>query len=175
LTTDTPFERTPPPPPSAALTRQRGWFGSDLAIGSSLIVMLIALFLPWFSGVPQPQGAPTTTASATGPRVHGYLWFVFALAIVALAVLVAREAIDRIPGNLPSTNQILVGATGLSLLLILLGILFRQDSIGFSYGGFIALLAALVAFIAAAGIAGPLSGGRRVGSRPMWKRSRTGS
>jgi hypothetical protein len=177
VSTDTPFDGTPStPPPPIEVSAHRGWAGSDLAIGSSLIVLLIALFLPWFSF---PLGNPksNSTGSIDGPQAHGYLWAVFALAIVALVVLVGRDTIDRVPGNLPSPGQVLTGATGLALLLTILGVVSRADVIaaGWSYGGFVTVLAALIAFLAALGIAGPLSARRqRLNSRPSWRLPRTG-
>jgi hypothetical protein len=90
---------------------------------------------------------------------------VFVLAIVALIVLVARDAIGRLPGNLPSPEQMLVGATGLALVLTLLGLLQQPPSgsavsVSWSYGGFVALLAALVAFFAASGTGARLAQAR---------------
>ncbi len=173
----------------------RRWAGSDLAIGSGLIVLLIALFLPWFTETVQLRPGPTISAVGNGPRAHGYLWFVFALALVALVVLIARDAIDRIPGNLPSVEQILVGTIGLSLLLTLLGLALRPAggytgaggtipiqsmlghmtvTVGWSYGGFIAVLAAAVAFVAAFGIAGPMHAATST-ARARWHRPRTDS
>jgi hypothetical protein len=113
-------------------------------------VLLIALFLPWFS-------APGIAGAADGPSSHGYLWFVFVLTILALLVVVARDAIARLPGNLPSPEQMLVGATGLALLLTILGVAQTPaggdlGSTGWSYGGWIALVAALIAFISALGV-----------------------
>jgi len=158
MTSETsPYPKAPPPPPAPA-TAGRGWTGSDLAIGGAVIVLLIALFLPWFS-------APGIAAD--GPSAHGYLWLAFVLTILALSVLVARDAIARLPGNLPSPEQMLVGATGLALLLTILGVAQTPPPvagsvgpIGWSYGGWVALVAALIAFIGAFREAGPLSGGR---------------
>lgn len=198
MTTDTPFDGTPiPPPPPIATSERRGWAGSDLAIGSSLIVLLIALFLPWFTASLHLRVTPVVNATGSGTRAHAYLWFVFAFAIVALAALVARDAIARIPGNLPSAEQILVGATGVCLILTILGVAFRPAidtgsvasaaiqpllgrlqvsvSVGWSYGGFVALVAAAVAFIGAVGIPGHLSARRqRLSSGPAWRLPRTG-
>ena len=179
MSTDTPFDGTPStPPPPIATSERRGWAGRDLAIGSGLVVLLIALFLPWFS-FPAAlfRGAASSSGSSDGPQAHGYLWAVFALAIVALVVLVARDAIGRAPGNLPSTEQVLTGATGLALLLTILGVVARPTGafVDWSYGGFIALVAAAVAFVAALGIAGPLSARRqRLSSKPVWRLPRTG-
>jgi uncharacterized membrane protein len=168
MTSETSPYADAPPPRVPAHPAAPGWTGRDLAIGGALIVLLIALFLPWFSVL----GA----AASDGPTSHGYLWTVFVLAIVALVVLVARDAIARLPGNLPSPEQMLVGATGLALLLTILGVVERPSlpvitglvvskvfvGVGWSYGGIIALLAALVAFIAAYQQAGTPQPGRRM-------------
>jgi len=161
----------PKAPPSAPATAGRGWNGSDLAFGGAVIVLLIAVFLPWFS-------APGIAAD--GPSAHGYLWLVFVLTIVALSVLVARDAIARLPGNLPSPEQMLVGATGLALLLTILGVAQTPPPgagsfgpIGWSYGGWVALVAALIAFIAALREAGALKSGRRL-TMPSLRRGSSG-
>jgi hypothetical protein len=152
-----------------------GWTGADLVIGTAALVLLVALFMPWFSGTAQTvsNGATRVLGSADGPRAHGYVWFVFALAIIVLIVLVARDRIRSVPGNLPSPDQMLVVATSLALLLTILAAVIKPSpafdlvsptgavpsflpnftfSVGFSYGGFIALAAAAVAFLAAFGL-----------------------
>jgi hypothetical protein len=163
------------PEPASGRRSASGWTGSDLLIGTSTIVLLVALFMPWFSGTVQAASGGTTrvVASADGPRAHGYVWFVFALAIIVLIVLVARDRIRSVPGNLPSPDQMLVVATGLALLLTILAAVIKPSptfdivsptgtvpsvlpnftfSVGFSYGGFIALAAAVIAFLAAFGL-----------------------
>jgi hypothetical protein len=145
-----------------------------MVIGTSTIVLLVALFMPWFSGAAASNGTTHVVASADGPRAHGYVWFVFALAIIVLIVLVARDPIGGAAGNLPSPDQMLVVATGLALLLTVLAAVIKPSptfdivsatgavpstlpnfnfTVGFSYGGFIALGAAVVAFLAAFGLA----------------------
>ncbi|HTX81575.1 MAG TPA: hypothetical protein VME44_05320 [Streptosporangiaceae bacterium] len=154
-----PYEEIPPPPPTKPIVERRGWNGSDLAIGGAVIVLIIALFLPWFS-------MSANGGTADGLSSHGDLWVVFVLALLALIVLVARDAIARLPGNLPSPEQMLVGATGLALLLTILGVVQKPSSVavlgsvGWSYGGWVALVAAIVAFLAAFWEAGALQSGR---------------
>ncbi len=153
------------------------------------MVLLIALFLPWFTGeVSARSAALAVSGAADGPTSHGYLWAVFVLAILALVVLVARDAIGRLPGNLPSAGQMLAGATGLAVLLTILGVVQKPSpvaagpgpvispvfghftvSVGWSYGGFVALLAALVAVVATFSGAGSLPAGRRI-SMPSLRR-----
>jgi hypothetical protein len=168
---------TPPNPPA------RGWSGSDLLILTSLIVLLVALFMPWFSGTVRLNNAAVTRSlgSADGPSGHGYLWFVFALCILSLLVLVGGDVISRIPGKLPTASQLLMVATGIALLLTILGVAIRPSpsfdivsstgavpeflprfdfSVGWSYGGFVAIAAAAVAFAACFRQAGRLSPAR---------------
>lgn len=184
MTSDTsPYPQVPPPPPPTATTAKRGWSDTDLAIGAGLVVLLIALFLPWFSSTVRLAGRTVQlSGSADGTSAHGFMWGVFVLAIAGLVVLVARDAIYRAPGNLPNPEQMLVGATGLALLLTILGLAIKPAtglgivnptgqiagllphisiSISWSYGGFIAVAAALVAFLAAFGTAGPLESAHR--------------
>jgi hypothetical protein len=176
LTTDPPTEGFTSVPPGAGMSAApaRAWDRSDLAIGSGLTVMVVALFLPWFSETLRVHPVSGIAANEDGLAAHGYLWLVFALAIVALVVVIDRRAIERIPGNLPSAQQLLMLATGLSLLLTAVGVAFRPTdfsgpglpapvqalqypfafSVGWSYGGFIAALGAAVALFGALGVAG---------------------
>ena len=180
------------PEPAHSRRPGGGWTSRDLVIGTSLIALLATLFMPWFSGTAASStGASPTIGSADGPGAHGYLWFVFALVLIALFVLVARKAISRVPGNLPSPQQMLTVATGLALLLTILGTFIKPSavdfvsstgapassfaiSVGFSYGGFLALLAALVAFVATIGAGGRLNAAR-LGKPAMRRRTSTSS
>lgn len=166
----------PPPPPVLVVTVRR-WDRSDAAIGLALAVLAVSLFLPWFSGTVR-LGRETLVGNGaiSGMRAHGYLWVVLVLAIVAMSVLVGRDAIRRIPGNMPSPGQLLVGSTGLALILTVLGLAFRPPgiyrepfgwtgyavlphflvSLSWSYGGFVAIAAAAVAFAAAFISSGPV-------------------
>ncbi|MGO8960098.1 MAG: hypothetical protein ACLQFR_22420 [Streptosporangiaceae bacterium] len=169
------YEYLPPPPVPEATVRR--WDRSDAAIGLALAVLAVSLFLPWFSGTVR-LGNETLVGNGalSGTRAHGYLWVVLVLAIVAMVVLVARDAIRRIPGNLPSPGQLLVGTIGLALILTVLGLAFRPPGISagsfgwtgyaplqhfsvsasWSYGGFVAVAAAAVAFVAAFISGGPV-------------------
>lgn len=186
MTSDaSPYYEAPPPPPGAPVTR--GWAGGDLAIGSALIVLLVALFLPWFTETVSFSSSPTVSGTGSGVAAHGYLWVVFVLVLVGLAVVIGRDALGRLPGNLPSAEQILVLATGLAFLLSILGVIFKPSgysisgtaaaiqqlsghisvSVGWSYGGFVAVVAAAIAFVAAYGMTGRLHASRA--SQPAWE------
>jgi hypothetical protein len=158
----------------------RRWSSADLALGSALIVLIVALFLPWFSETVRLGSSFRFTSltaadirgTADGPRVHSYLWLVLVLAIIGLAVLAGRDAISRSASNLPSPRQMLIGATGLALALSVLGFASKpwsslpsilgqlgsrvQVSIGWDYGGIVAIIAAAIALLLAVVNTGPL-------------------
>ena len=181
MTSGPEYEFSSPPPGAGATVRR--WDRSDAAIGLALAVLAVSLFLPWFSGTVR-LGSETLVRNGAvgGTRAHGYLWLVLVLAVVAMSVLVARDAVRRIPGNMPSPGQLLVGTTGLALILTVLGLAFRPPGVGrrafgwtgyapiphfvvsvsWSYGGFVAVAAAAVAFVAAFISSGPLQEASRV-------------
>ncbi len=155
-----------PARPARAPARSTGWTTSDLFIGFTTVVVLISLFLPWFTAT-VVSGSRTLTGTISGTSSHGFLWLVFALVLTALAILIAPEALDRAPVRLPSPRQLLIGASGLSLLLVLLAFVAKpaattvgspagfaglQLQVGttfsWSYGAFTALIAAALAFAA---------------------------
>jgi hypothetical protein len=137
------------------------WSGPDLVLGSALVVVLASLFLPWFAaadmGAVAAAGAAGQThggSTVSGVAAHGYMWIVCALVIVALAVLVGRDSFGRLPGNLPSAGQMLVGATALALLVTLFGLLMKPTvwvpfGYGWSFGGVIAVVGTTVSTAAA--------------------------
>jgi hypothetical protein len=131
--------------------------------------VLASLFLPWFAAADMDAVAAARAAGQThggstvsGVDAHGYLWIVFALVIVALAVLVGRDSFSRLPGNLPSPGQVLVGATALAFLVTLPGLLTKPTvwvpfGYSWSYGGLIAVLATAVSTAAALRATGALN------------------
>ena len=191
MTSETSPLAAPPPPQPRAAPAARGWTGSDLAVGSALIVLLISLFLPWFTQTARLDSVTALSRTGSGLQAHGYLWVVFVITLIGLMVLVGRDALAQVPGNLPTAEQLLVLATGLAVLLTVLGLVFRPSgyvmtgsallpvirhvtvSFGWSYGGFVAVVAAAVAFVAALGSARPLRTAHRV-ARPAWQPPFTG-
>src|SRR5947209_8733175 len=56
----------------------RRWTRTDRLVGGASLVVLISLFLPWFSvNLSGPLGGGS--ASASGTTAHGWLWFVFVI------------------------------------------------------------------------------------------------
>jgi len=150
-----------------------GWAAADLLLAGSSVVLAIALFLPWFSASVHFGGGFSAGGgfssvgvhgnlhgTTDGPRVHGYLWVVLVLVLATLAILVLRPYLATLAASLPSLRQLLLATTGLALLLTLIGFASRPAagstagslgitvSVSWSYGAFVAVLAAAVAFAA---------------------------
>jgi uncharacterized membrane protein len=167
LTRDTQGFADPSP---EAPTARPGWSGGDLVTGCALAVLLISLFLPWFTASVRIGPSVAASGSGDGPSAHGYVWLVFVLALLGLALIVARDAINRLRVNLPSSEQMLIGTTVVAFLLCLLAVISRPTSasvglermsVGWSYGGFVALAAAAIALLVAAATSGPLASADR--------------
>jgi hypothetical protein len=128
----------------------------DRVVTGATLVTMISLWLPWFSASYTALGA-TSHATISGTGDHGWLWLEFVLALVLIVYLGARAAWDRLPFNLPVAHELLlVGATAVQLLLIVIGFFAKPPtngvqglSIGWSFGAFLAVIAALVAVVPA--------------------------
>lgn len=144
------------------------WAAGDLLLAGGSVVLAIALFLPWFSASVRLGGRFGPVAAhgslhgtVDGPRVHGYLWVVPVLVVATLAMLVLRPYLATLTASLPSLRQLLLATTGLALLVTLIGFASRPTagstagalgimvSVSWSYGAFLAILAAAIAFASA--------------------------
>ena len=121
---------------------------ADRISGAASVVLLVSLFLPWFTASAGPFGG-----SASGMTAHGYLWVVFLLCLGIVAFLVFGAGFAEIDSRLPvGREMILLAATGLNLLLVLIAFFVRPNgfgvvSIGWGFGAFVGLIAAIVAFV----------------------------
>ena len=116
---------------------------ADMIAGVASIVLLISLFLSWF-GI-TVIGIHLT---ASGTSAHGFLWLVFiiCLAIVAYLFCIAGW------GNLPFAPQVphvtvMIVATVVNLVLVFIGFIDKPggSGVGWEFGAFLALIAAVVA------------------------------
>jgi len=120
---------------------------ADRIAGAASVVLLVSLFLPWFTASAGAFGS----ASASGMTTHGYLWAVFLLCLGIIGFLVLGAGFAELPFSLPAAREsILLAATGVNLIIVLLAFFIRPDgfgvvSIGWAFGAFVALIAAIVA------------------------------
>jgi hypothetical protein len=118
----------------------------DKVVAVATFVTMISIWLPWFTA-----SDGIYSGSASGTSVHGWLWLEFLLAVVLIAYLVARVAWDKLPFNLPVAHApLLIVGTAVQLLLVLIAFIDIPSggggvSVGWGFGAFLGLLAALVA------------------------------
>jgi branched-subunit amino acid transport protein len=125
------------------------WTKNDRIVGVATFVLFISLFLTWFSVSASYLGV-TYSATASGLSAHGYLYIDLILCLVILAYLVMRALFEEMPFKLPFPEEtLLFVATAINFLLVLVGFLAKPggSGVGWSYGAFIALIAAIVAVV----------------------------
>ncbi len=135
-----------------------------MIIAIAALVLVVSLFVPWFKATVRIRGSAVSgflidpRGTASGMTVHGYLWVVFALALLQVLVLVARYAPRRSAFTLPGYRQLLVLTSGLSGIAVLVAFVAKPSTwyggnelgdgfyivVDWSYGGVLALAAAIV-------------------------------
>ena len=119
------------------------WSLADRIAGVATIVLFISLFLSWF-GI----SVIGITVTASGVSSHGYLYIVMILSILIIAYLVLRAGWEELPGgiNLPHLTTMLT-ATLVNLVIVFLAFVFKPggSGVGWEFGAFLALIAAIVA------------------------------
>ena len=119
------------------------WSLADRIAGVATVVLFISLFLAWF-GV----SVIGITVTASGVSAHGYLYIVMILSILIIAYLVLRAGWEELPGgiNLPHLTTMLA-ATLVNLVIVFLAFIFKPggSGVGWEFGAFLALIAAIVA------------------------------
>ena len=121
------------------------------------LVVLISLFLPWFSVTvslldANLAGVSPGSASESGMSAHGWLWFAFIISLVIVAYLILRAGYTALPFRLPlGHEQGLLAAAGLNLLLIFIAFMLKPGTgiagigVSWSFGAIMALVAAIAA------------------------------
>jgi hypothetical protein len=121
---------------------------ADQIVGVASLITMISIWLPWFT-----VSGFGASGTGSGTAAHGWLWLVFVLDLLILGYLVMRAGWDESPVRLPIAHEpLLIAATGLQLLLVLIAFFDMPSndgisgiSIGWAWGAFIGLLAAIVA------------------------------
>jgi hypothetical protein len=127
----------------------------DKVVGVASLIALISIWLPWFTAS-YSGGAfgASGSASASATTAHGgWMYLEFIVALVLIAYLVARIAWERLPFSIPVAHApLLIVGTAIQLLIMLIAFFDLPSadgvagfSIGWGWGAFVGLLAALVA------------------------------
>jgi hypothetical protein len=122
------------------------------------LVLLVALFLPWFSAA-----FIGVSFSESGVSAGGCLCIVFFVSLSLLVYLLARAGWDRLPITTQVAHApVMVVASALKALLVVIGFLLKPggSAVSWSIGAWLALIAAIVAV---APIAIPAIQARRTG------------
>jgi hypothetical protein len=119
---------------------------TDKIVGVASLVLLVSLFLTWFS-----YNAGIVVLTASGLSAHGYLYIPLLISI-AIVVLMALSATGlwSLPGNASvNRDQLLLTATTISFVLVLIGFLSKPggSGVGWNFGAFLGLAAAVVALV----------------------------
>ncbi len=104
------------------------------------MVLLVSFWLPWYSFGP---------FSADGLSVHGWLFIavIDSIVLVLYVLIVAFDLGDLAVQGRMSKEQVLALITGVNLALVVLGIVLKPSGFSWSWGAFLALAAAIVAFV----------------------------
>jgi hypothetical protein len=128
----------------------------DKVVAVASLITLISLWLPWFSvSVSGASFGGSGSASYSSWVEHGdWMLLSVIVSLVLIAYLVARAAWDRLPFTIPVAHApLLIVGTGLQLLIVLIAFFDLPSvpaeltgvSVGWAWGSFIGLLAALAA------------------------------
>jgi hypothetical protein len=146
-----------PPPQSAPAASPTFNFDAkrltrdDQIVGGASLLLLISVFLPWYTA-----SFGGNSASLSGTSGHGFLWIVFILALAVVVYVILKAGFETLPFSLPlSPEQLLLGLTGVNLVLVLIAFLLKPGtgatfinvSVGWGFGAFVGLICAIVAVV----------------------------
>jgi hypothetical protein len=131
-----------PAPKRVGKSRQRlnALNPKERVVGPATLALLVSFWMPWYSFGPY---------STDGLSVHGWLFFaVLSSIVLVLYVLVTAFGVGdlAVQGRM-SKDQLLALMTGVNVVLVVLGFLLKPAGFGWSWGAFLALAAAIVAFL----------------------------
>lgn len=112
----------------------------DRIIGPASLVLLVSFWMPWYRFGP-------FTADALS--AHGWMFIAVldSIILVLYILIIAFGVGDLAAQGRMSKDQLLAILTGGNLVLVVLGFLLKPAGFGWSWGVFVALAAAIVAFV----------------------------
>jgi hypothetical protein len=132
--------RQAPKPVGKSRERFRALDAKDRITGPATLVLLVSFWLPWYSVGP---------LSADGVGVHGWLFIsvLNCIVLVLYALVTAFGVGDLAEQGRLSKEQLLAILTGINVALVALAFLLKPAGCSWSWGAFVALAAAIVAFL----------------------------
>jgi hypothetical protein len=131
-----------PAPKRANMSRQRfnALSAQDRVAGPATLALLVSFWLHWYSIGPFSVG---------GLSVHGWLFIAVlnSIVLVLYFVITAFGVGDLAEQGRLSKDQLLILMTGVNVALVVLGFLLKPAGFSWSWGAFVALVAAIVAFL----------------------------
>jgi hypothetical protein len=119
------------------------WSQAERTTAIGTLVLFISLFLPWYTYGP---------LSLDG-LWHGWMYLVFLVSLAILVYLVSRAGFSEMPFKMPITGvQLLLFGTVINLVLVVLAFIDKPGGItyggiGWGWGAFVGLIAAVVAAV----------------------------
>jgi hypothetical protein len=116
----------------------------ELIFGPASAVLLVSFWLPWYSASIGPF-----SASVGGLSAHGWLFIAVldAIVLVLYVLITAFGAGDLQDMGRLSKEQLLALLTGVNLVLVAIAFLLKPTGFSWAYGAYLALAAAIVAFL----------------------------
>jgi len=127
-------------PPRKSRQRLNALNARDRVAGPASLALLISLWLPWYSFGP---------FTVSGLSAHGWLFIAVldSIVLVLYVLITAFGSGDLAEQGRLSKEQLLVLLTGVNAALVVLAFLFKPSGFSWSWGAFVALVAAVVAFL----------------------------
>jgi hypothetical protein len=123
------------------------WSQAERTTAIATLVLFISLFFPWYT-----YSFGLGSVSVDG-LWHGWMYIVFLLSLVILVYLVSRAGFSEMPFKLPvSGYQLLLGGSAINLVLTVIAFVDKPGGVGFNgigwgWGAFVGLIAAVVAAV----------------------------
>jgi hypothetical protein len=123
---------------------------ADKVAGAASLVLLISLFLPWYT-----VSVPGASSTLSGAGIHRFLWLAVLLSVVVLTYLIVHATVgwDSTPMNRLSREPVLLSLSVVQLILMIIPFFDVPDTlipnvtVGFAYGAYIGLVAAIAALV----------------------------
>jgi hypothetical protein len=123
------------------------WSQAERTTAFATLVLFISLFLPWYT-----YSFGLGSVSVDG-LWHGWMYLVFLLSLAILVYLVARAGFSEMPFKMPiSGDQLLLFGSAINVVLVVIAFIDKPGGVGFSgigwgWGAFVGLVAAVVAAV----------------------------